>query len=157
MAARAYRFAIFDELRPVLARMQGPIGEWDDVVPGGVMLWPGMLVGVLAPDGRVFACDTFSDGPWYEVTAEHEACFLIVLGAEYRAAPELLGLLPLRPAGATICAGCSGTGHERGTGWVCFGCGSLGWVRVEAESVTAPAPVRPPGRRAESFGRRRRR
>ncbi len=135
-----FRFALPDRLRAALAELRRTQATCDDVAPGAVTLSLGMLAGYLTPDGRVIAQDAFAGGPPYEVADEREACFLVACGADDRAAPELLGLLPPRPPGAAGCRWCGGQGRERGTGWPCFECGSLGWVRREAEQSVAPDP-----------------
>jgi hypothetical protein len=125
-----FRFAIPDSLRPNLAELRRAQTACGDIFAGAVVLSLGMLSGFLAPDGRVIACDAFGGGPLYEVSDEREAYFLVACGAEDRSAPELLGLLPPRPFEATECRWCVGRGWEPKTGWPCFECGSLGWVRT---------------------------
>jgi hypothetical protein len=61
---------------------------------------------------------------------------LASLGKHY---PDLRELLPDRPADATVCPNCSGTGWMMGGRLFCRMCRGLGWVEDAAGSVESPA------------------
>jgi hypothetical protein len=89
---------------------------------------------ILKPDGRVMVLVDESLGepfpsvePSWRSATEPERIAALVIGS--RRIPELADLLPRRPAAATNCLPC------RGTGWlfqdvVCMDCGGLGWAGV---------------------------
>ena len=86
---------------------------------------------VLSRDGEVIIIDT-EDGQPPRVATEAER--RIALFRSIASYPELLSFLPTRPAEATTCAGCAGTGVSParfvnpGLRAVVCSCGGAGWT-----------------------------
>jgi hypothetical protein len=95
----------------------------------------------LTRDGRMLVGPCWPDDPpELRVANENEAIAGLVIGAKRFGNPELLTLLPPRPATASTCAPCTGTRWLRfndATGnpaeIVCPECGGRGW-RLDAET-----------------------
>jgi hypothetical protein len=139
-ARSPYRFCIPDDLVPTLRALRARQRDWrplidaEDVVHLYYGLGPAQF---LTFDGRVLVDNYDWDGSGaYEVSEPKEAWSAVVVGADVFGCPELLRLLPRRPATASDCPAC------RGAGWhflpcadgrqgkvVCWDvCGGLGWV-----------------------------
>jgi len=93
------------------------------------------LEAVLKSDGTVFvAVDDAWDEPdrppppWRPATERERTASLVIARKRI---PEVGELLPRRPAGATTCATCKGTGHIVEE-VVCMDCGAMGWVAPAA-------------------------
>ena len=83
----------------------------------------------IAPDGTVWINDYGeTDQDNWRVAKSNERMSILV-SAQQRLYPELIVLLPVRPAHAISCAACGGSGlmHPPLRVW-CPSCGSLGWV-----------------------------
>jgi hypothetical protein len=103
----------------------------------------------LAFDGRVIVDDYFHETGVYEVTDPKEAWVAVAIGADMWGVPELRRLLPDRPAGATDCPHCKGSGwfrwpaaDGRPASLVCWECGAVGWLAPSAAEPGAAAVVR---------------
>jgi hypothetical protein len=86
----------------------------------------------LTADGRILADDVILQTP-LEEASRPGAIGALILGARNLQAPELLALLPSRPAGAVDCVRCNGSsrwafpGSIKGATILCPDCGGLGW------------------------------
>jgi hypothetical protein len=82
---------------------------------------------VLASDGSVWVELEDSDGtsaPWRPATHAERISLLITA---HQRLPELAVLIPPRPADATDCTECNGTGRIAGIA-PCQACGKRGWI-----------------------------
>jgi hypothetical protein len=83
--------------------------------------------GILTPQGEILEAD--DEGNISPAKEPMRTMFLVVGTERY---PELVPLLPQRPAGATDCAACKGSGwvhmNGRRMGFRCGGCRALGWL-----------------------------
>jgi hypothetical protein len=99
-------------------------------VPSGEALYLYGSIGLdtaITPDGEIWI-DTSSESVslWRVATSLERTSILV--SAQRLRFPELIVLLPLKPANATECPQCNGTGHiYRNLVW-CGACGSLGWT-----------------------------
>jgi hypothetical protein len=116
-------------------------GYTDDVTRVHPLVWPHTDLGpsyYFRYDGRVLVDDPTLDRSLGEATP-HEAITALILGSRNLGAPELLELLPSRPANASDCSRCSGSGwwtlldiHQKPFEIVCPDCHGLGWREPEA-------------------------
>jgi hypothetical protein len=141
-ATSPFRIRIPENLIPELRHLRARQRDWstlieaEDVVHLFYGLGPARF---LAFDGRVLVDPTdWDDTDAYEVTDPKEAWSAIVVGAKVWGFPDLLRLLPDRPASALDCIQC------KGTGWVSWvdpvgnegrvvcrdQCGGLGWEQA---------------------------
>lgn len=139
-ATSPFRFQIPDDLIEPLRDLQARQQKWSPVIDSEdvVHLFYGLGVPkFLTFDGRVLADPTEWDGTNpYEVIDSKEAWSSIIVGASLFKFPELLRLLPKRPANAHNCSQCHGTGsikikptNGKQVEIVCADrCGGLGWV-----------------------------
>jgi hypothetical protein len=100
-------------------------------VPSGDALYLHGSIGydsALHPDGTVWMNDYGdSDQESWRVASRGERLSFLAI-AQRRSYPELIVLLPLRPANANICSGCGGSGLTNRVLHInCQACGSLGW------------------------------
>lgn len=131
-AENPYRFYIPGDLVARLREVQSRQSPWNDLLDAEdvVCLYPGLGPALfLAFDGRIIVDDYFYETGVYEVSDPNEAWAAVVLGAT-RVLPELLCILPERPAGAADCPDCKGgrfpcANIQQG---VRRGCGGLGWL-----------------------------
>ena len=107
----------------------------------------------LHPDGRLIVYTTVTE----EVEAERRDPWGLAHGLRIgsKRYPELESLLPPRPAGATSCAACHGTGRvTKGDDWqACWQCNGLGWHPAGLEPVVerAAADARAAGDNREAM------
>ena len=84
-------------------------------------------------DGRVIVWNYMDEQRPREATILREVATALVIGSRMLATPELLDLLPARPAGARTCARCAGSRWsdlavgDAQLGIVCPECEGLGW------------------------------
>jgi hypothetical protein len=84
----------------------------------------------LAPDGQVWINEYQQgeeDTDQWRVTNRTEHLSMLAI-AQRRTRPELIILLPLRPASSIECSSCNGSGYAVGNVVVCRTCGSMGWL-----------------------------
>lgn len=137
-AESPYRFRIPDDLLPKLETLRTRQRKWRDVIDAEnvVHLYLGLgPAWFLTLDGRILVDNYEWDGTGaYEVTDPKEACLCVVIGAMILDCPELLRILPERPADAIDCPKCGGSGwlirSPDGRRGVACGevCGGLGWI-----------------------------
>ena len=97
-------------------------------VTGGLPVysdWTGVVV--LTPQGDVMYCDD------ERATAEppsEDGWRLLALVKAARRYPELISLLPTRPANSALCSRCGGSGFMFGN-FDCGYCMGIGWVQTD--------------------------
>lgn len=131
------RLRIPDDLVPQLRELQSTQELWSELVDSEdvVHLYYGLGPALfLAFDGRIIVDDYCDETGTYEVTDPKEAWKAVAIGASVRSIPELRRLLPERPADASDCPQCKGSGwmwpteKEPQGSVVCSACGALGWL-----------------------------
>lgn len=140
-AARPYRFRIPDQLLPKLYAVRARQSErWRELIEAEDVIHLFLGLGparFLALDGRVLVDNYDWDGTGaYELADPKKACIAVVYAANSLKFPELLQILPARPADAVDCPRCGGSRwlarpntDLRGWGVVCEDvCGGLGWL-----------------------------
>jgi hypothetical protein len=95
----------------------------------------------LTRDGRILTTDAFEPDLEPRETSDCERSAALVLGARNLDAPQLLELLPVRPAAASDCPRCGGSRWRRLRGGtrigggdqpfmiICPDCSGRGWIR----------------------------
>lgn len=138
-AEQPYRFRIPEDrlpkMRDVRARQQE---SWRDLIEAEEVIHLYLGLGparFLTFDGRVLVDNYDWDGTGaYEVSEPKKACVAVVHAAASLGFPDLLRVLPERPAHAVDCPRCGGSGWlcrsaNGRSGVVCEEhCGGLGWL-----------------------------
>jgi hypothetical protein len=81
----------------------------------------------VSSDGRFWILNEDLSPTWRRATRLESSA--ILLSAQRRAFPELMCLVPTKPADAQPCASCNGKGFINDVAW-CLDCGCLGWTRL---------------------------
>lgn len=131
---------IAQRIRDVIARGGGfPID--DEARQHGAIALNGTIgsIWMLRPDGTLWDADADFGKPLQPLQARYHQMAVAVGTERY---PWLSELLPGRPADASDCQACGGSGRIRtpngvGSGFLCEPCDALGWRREESPEPEA--------------------